>query len=165
MKYLKKASDWVDKVSLFICVVMYMIFIVVMLIQVFQRNVIPKYAWTSADAVCRYAFIWGSYAGVSCASKRRRHVSVTFLPDFLKGIPRKVWAVISSLMFIALLLFLVFVGVDVVLKNTDQKLESVFFSISVTYAAIPFGCLTTAFQEFCHLIEGFKPERKEVKAS
>ena len=163
MKYLKKASDWVDRISMVLAITLYSTFVILMLLQIFQRNFIPQHAWTVTDSLCRYCFIWASLLGVSCVSKHRSHISITFLPDMLKGNLRKAWAFIARLMFIALLVFLVYWGVYAVNFNANQRLDSVFFRASVTYAAIPVGCATAAFQELCNFIEHIVTG-KEVKA-
>ena len=70
--------------------------------------------FTAADELARYVMIWSIYIGIIICTRQRAHVSVTILPDLLKGNARKVLMIIIQVIVIALLCWLFKLSIDLV---------------------------------------------------
>ena len=159
-----KVSDGVDKVVTVMMFVAIMGFLIVMLMQVFLRNVAPQHALTWADGVCRYFFIWASFMAAARAIKHRRHIAITIVTDVLKGFAKQINLIFIAIVFMILLIVTFKVGLDGIKITSVQKSDSLPISVAWIYAAIPIGAAFSIFQLLATSLETFvKPPTKTLR--
>ena len=165
MSFLRKFSDIVDKIMTVLATISLFGFVIVMLIQVFQRNFTPAHAWSFADSLCRHFFIWATFTGAAMVSKRRKQISITLIPDILKGFPKKALTIFNYLLVIVILAFAIYWGGYSTIVNISQNMDTVPYPAAVVYAAIPIGMAATCIQEIINMIVDLDSWRKEGKSA
>ncbi len=70
--------------------------------------------FTAADELARYVMIWSVYIGIIICTRQRAHVSVTILPDVLRGTMRKALLIMIHIIVIVLLCWLFKLSIDLV---------------------------------------------------
>ncbi len=154
MKTLRKISDGVDKVALLGTMIAIIGYIVVMFLQVVLRNLFPRHALSWADGVCRYCFIWSAFLGAALAIKRRQHIAITTVTDFLSGNSKRASMIFNALVFAVLLVITIKVGIKGVRLTSKQKSDTlVWLRASYIYASIPIGAAFGLFQLIVTTIE------------
>ncbi len=147
MKTLNKISDGVDKVALVGTMIAIIGYIVVMFLQVALRNLAPRHALPWADGVCRYCFIWSAFLGSALCIKRRQHIAITTLTDYLGGNAKRLSMIFNAIIFAILLVITIKVGIRAIEITSRQKSDTLaWLPASYIYASIPIGAAFSVFQ-------------------
>ena len=156
MEILKKISDCINKVFGVLAELCFIGFILSMLLQVTLRNLFPMHAVSWADSLCRYLFIWGFYlAGVVVVSKGK-NITITLLPDALRGTTKKALALLNNSIFFIVLIFITSNSFRVVNAVSRRRLDVFPVSAAWLYAALPVFGVFAAFQLIVKTIEDVK---------
>jgi TRAP-type C4-dicarboxylate transport system permease small subunit len=77
---------------------------------IFGRYLSLSVPW--ADEIARILFVWAALLGASSGTHKRLHFSVSFFTSYLKDTTRKKMDLVLSLMIIAFMILIFFVGLD-----------------------------------------------------
>lgn len=164
MKILVRISDRIDAVLRPVCAVLLIGFVVVMFAQVVLRNLFPAHILPWADGVCRYFFIWASFAGISLATKRRSQITVNVIVRLFRGKARIVadWIMIVLTVFVACLL--VYWGLRAVKMSIPIVADTVNMSAAWLYASVPVGMVILIYQTIiCAFEDHFSKVAPEIE--
>ena len=164
MKILVKISDKIDAVLRPTAAILLMGFVIVMFLQVILRNLFPAHILPWADGICRYCFLWASFAGISLATKRRSQITVTVIVNLFRGKARLVvdWVMIILTIFVACLL--VYWGFRAVKLSIPITADTVNISSAWLYASVPVGMLILIFQTIvCSIEDRFSKMAPEIE--
>jgi TRAP-type C4-dicarboxylate transport system permease small subunit len=136
---MKKIYDHLEENLLF-CALAFSVFLI--FFQVVMRYVFGRsLSWS--EEMARYLFIWYTWIGTSLAVRKRRHIRIEILADFLKAKAKLrlelfvllVWALFSA--------FLAFKGVQIgkFLFGSNQTSPALEIPMVFAYAAVPVGCV------------------------
>ena len=132
--------------------------------QVFTRYVLDDPAsWT--EEIARYVFAWEIFLGAALAFGRGAHIVVDVVMVVFTGIARRIVAVASYIVTLALLLPLVWYGIAMVKLTSNTYATASELNIGVVYAALPVGAAIGALYVVLHLItvlRGGEPVQAEA---
>ena len=131
-----------------------------------SRNFFPKYVTSWADPLCRYSFIWSVYFAAIVVTSKGKHIAVTLLPDALHGTAKKVLTLLTSLVFIIVLVFITRSGFMTVEAVSRRRLDAFPISAGWLFGAVPVFSIFAAFQLIVKTIADIRNvgEEVEVKA-
>ena len=137
---LKKTSDTVNKVYLYIAFLFLFLLIFSSGVQVFTRYVLNNsQSWTEEAA--RYSFIYFTMFGSACAVKLKAHAAMDFLPNILKGKAKFVHEVIVNIILLICSVLLIWQGLIVVKTTWFQFSPAMHFPMGVAYLSVPLGAV------------------------
>lgn len=119
-----------------------------------------------SEEVARYLFIWLVWVGASYATKERKHISIDVVISRIPKMGKKVCAVISTVVWIAFLIFMARISFKLTASVYGGSQIAVGSGIPmwIPYAAIPTGMIMMLFRllQNCYYdIKGIKYEDKE----
>ena len=145
MSILRKFSDLVEKLCVFLCVVLTVAITFSAFMQVFSRFVLGG-AWKWTDEACRYCLVWLAMIGAALGVKRHAHLAIDVVVNALPPIVQKVLRCVSLLGAACFGGVLVYAGVS--LSNTvmQQRSSVLGLPMGLVYMAVPvFGALMAVF--------------------
>jgi TRAP-type C4-dicarboxylate transport system permease small subunit len=135
---MKKIYDQLEENLLFFALVfsVFLIFVQVIMRYVFGRSL----SWS--EELARYLFIWYTWIGTSLAVRKRRHIRIEILTDFLKEKAKLRLELLVLLVWAGFSAFLAFKGLQVgkFLYTSNQTSPALEIPMFFAYAAIPAGC-------------------------
>lgn len=135
---MKKIYDQLEENLLFIALVfsVFLIFVQVVMRYVFGRSL----SWS--EELARYLFIWYTWIGTSLAVRKRRHIRIEILTDFLKEKAKLRLELFVLLVWAGFSAFLAFKGFQVgkFLYTSNQTSPALEIPMFFAYAAVPAGC-------------------------
>jgi len=135
---MKKIYDQLEENLLFIALVfsVFLIFFQVVMRYVFGRSL----SWS--EEMARYLFIWYTWIGTSLAVRKRRHIRIEILTDFLKEKAKLRLELLVLLVWAGFSAFLAFKGLQVgkFLYTSHQTSAALEIPMFFAYAAVPVGC-------------------------
>lgn len=141
MKMLKKIGHYYDKAEEYCLVAILAICVVIIFAQVIMRYVFNNsLSWS--EEVCKYLFVWMIWLGTSLGAKVKGHLCITIISDQVKGVPKYVLDIVVKLIWLALCLFLVINGSELVMSMIarNKTASSIpWLKVWVVYLAIPFS--------------------------
>lgn len=158
---LKKISDGLDKLCKVLLIVAISVLIIVMTAQIIARagfNV--GISW--ADGLARYMLIWSTFLGAACAMKENSHITLTFIPDKLKGNALKWYSLAIGVLIFIFVLVMCYIGISVVKLVWPQKADSIAISVAFIYLAIPFAHIVMLVHLLTNYIELMRTGRLNV---
>lgn len=135
------------------CVVLFAALVIVVVWQVFTRQILDEpSSWSSVLA--RYIFVWLGLAGAALVFGERGHIAVDFvvrkLPDSVeKGIAVLVQVIIAAFSAVVL----IWGGYRVALQSWDQALSGLPLSVGPLYLAMPVAGVLIIFYALYHSVE------------
>jgi TRAP-type C4-dicarboxylate transport system permease small subunit len=137
-KAIKKASDFVDKIScgLLILTMVGMVFFTS--IQIIARVFFDALTWS--EEVTRYLLVWSTFIGAGCVYKRGGHINVSFIQDKFKGKANNYVKILVHLICIAFFIIAVYYGVLYMMKQGAQSSPALGIRMNLMYMSIPLGC-------------------------
>lgn len=148
MEPIKKA---LDKVLQGASVVLFALLVVVVVWQVFTRQVLDSpSAWTEEAA--RYTFVWVGLFATALVFSERGHIAVDYVVTKFSPGGRKLVAVVVQLAIIFFALaVLVYGGLRAANGAWNQSLSALPTQVGVMYLAMPISGLLIAFYAIYHL--------------
>lgn len=135
---------------------------VLIVIQVFFRYVLQNsLSWTEETA--RYLFIMLSYFAASYGVKEGKHITVDIIHNYLPRKAKRIYEMISYLIFFVFALIIIYLGSKVCLSiaETGQLTSSTHIPMQFVYTAVPVGFALCAFR----LVQSFIFCIKDLKAA
>lgn len=155
LKTFDTVSAVLDKFCKFLLILSISVLIVIMSAQIIARAGFNSgISW--ADGLARYMLIWSTFLGATCATKESSHVTLTFIPDMLKGKALKAYNLVIWLVTVAFAVMMSYIGIMVVQAVMPQKADSIAISVAFIYGAIPFAhivMIVHLLAKFLHLIK------------
>lgn len=148
---LKKLSDTVDKIAMWISILYAFLVTVVVLSSVFLRMAGHAPSWSEEFA--RWMLVGIAFVSSSIALKRGGHIGITAI---IKNISNKLLAtIIIQLSNILVLIFLIYVfifGLDAAIKASDQMGDIIPFSMIYIKLHVPLGVLLMIVHVLYHMV-------------
>jgi TRAP-type transport system small permease protein len=123
------------------------VIIVLLFVDVVARFLFStSVAW--ANEVCRFAFVYMIYFGVSYAIREKRHLRVTILTDAVGPALRQALLVTAEIIFLLYSVFVCYLGVVITgnAMERGQILSATLWPTSTLYAAIIFSGALSALR-------------------
>lgn len=120
---------------------------VIIFVQVIARYVFnDSLSWS--EEIARYLFIWLTYPAISYGVKVNAHIRVDALLMVLPKPLKKLWRILSNLLFLVFSCLVVWFGVEVSGKimASRQVTPAIGLPMWIVYAAVPFGFLLTVIR-------------------
>ncbi|MBR0092826.1 MAG: TRAP transporter small permease [Lachnospiraceae bacterium] len=156
MKAFNKICDLVNKVYMYLGVVMLVVLSVSCVIQVFTRyffdNAVP-----GTEEVSRYCFIWMGFLGAAICVQNWSNAHISVLNDALKGKAKKAHSIFLNIMVLICAAILFYQGVKCVQVTSRQLSSMLRFPMSYVYLAIPvgsFGIMLSALRRVLNTLLG-----------
>ena len=132
--------------------------------QVFARYILgDPPAWT--EEVARYIFTWQIFLGAALAFGRGSHIVVDAVMAMLGQKASRIFATLSYLASLALMIPLVKFGFAMVELTSNTWATASGVNIGVVYAALPVGAAIGSLYlvlNLVHVVRGGDPERAEA---
>jgi TRAP-type C4-dicarboxylate transport system permease small subunit len=137
-KTLQRISDYMNRITEIILVVVLAAMAVVVFLQVIFRYVLnfPLF-WTEEFA--RYCLVWSSLLGSAVAVKRGQHIALTILIERLPKTLRRGLTVTALISVAVILTIILWGGIQLVAITRAQISPALRISMSVPYLAVPVG--------------------------
>lgn len=134
-----KALSLLDQLEEKMVVFGFVVLIFIVFLQVIMRYVIGSSLVWSAE-ISRYIFIFLTWIGASIAVKDEKHISVNILFEIFPGL-KQYFGVISTLLCLAVTLFLFINGTELVmlLKTRTALSPALRIPMWIIYISIPLG--------------------------
>ena len=136
---MKKFYDHLEENLLFFALAfsVFLIFLQVVMRYVFGQSL----SWS--EELARYLFIWYTWIGTSLAVRKKRHIRIEILADFLKGKAKLRLEMVVLLIWALFSAFLAFKGFEIgrFLLSSNQTSPALEIPMVFAYAAIPVGCI------------------------
>lgn len=150
MQVVKKV---IDRALAVVAVMLFATLVVIVVWQVFTRQVIGSPAtWTEEAA--RQVFVWVGLISAALVFGERGHIAVEFV---VRRFPRRVEVLIAILVQLVILAFAVVVlvwgGWQAAQNAWTQGLSALPFTVGQMYLALPVSGVLTAFYSLYYLIE------------
>lgn len=159
----KKLKKTTDEIEFVIGVVFLAVMLAAASINVVARYVLD-HSMNWADELCRFGLIWVSFVSMSAAVTSGNHLYVDLLTGITEKHPRFAFVikVISSILWVAIGLFLAYWGAKSVARVTEMT-QTLYVSMKVIYFSIPFGCIFMVIRVVQSVILDFKALVKKEK--
>lgn len=157
-KAVKKASDFIDKISCWLVVLAMGGMVFFTSVQIIARVFFKALSWS--EEVTRYLLVWSTFIGAGCVYKRGGHISVTFIQDLFKGSSKKFVQMLVHLLCAAFFAIAVYFGIKYMGKQSGQLSAALRVPMNLMYMAIPIGCAIMLLHSINALFEVFS--KKEV---
>ena len=108
-----------------------LVFYNAMLRYLFSSSYPPSEEWA------RFLFIYITFFGSIEAFYRRKHIAVDMFVDMLHGVSRKTVEIIASLIGMAVMVILLWGGVEYVMSTYDQLSVSTGVNMTFIYGTLP----------------------------
>ena len=161
-----KIIAWLDEnFERFCCTTLYMIFAIVMIVNVIMRFVFENAIPWASDLVL-YLFIWFVMFGISYCFKTKTHIAVTFVVDSL---PKKYSRYVSIGTNVILFLFVLLLFYNSIILLNDRSVANKFgvlvrYPLWTMYFSLTISCALSlvrlAQSAYKHLKTPFTEERK-----
>lgn len=139
-----------------LCIVLFTILVVVVVWQVFTRQVLQNpSAWTTVTA--QYMFVWLSLFGFTLVFGERGHIAVDFLAERMPPAVRRVLAAAVQLSILVFaVLVMVWGGIRGTAASWDQTVPGFAFSVGQMYLALPVAGAMIAVLSLADLIRAIR---------
>ncbi|ONI37636.1 C4-dicarboxylate ABC transporter permease [Candidatus Epulonipiscium fishelsonii] len=149
---MKKAVEGLAKVQIALGAIFLVIFLVVVVYQMFARFMGITATWT--EEVSMYSFIWAIFMGSSAMVFEKRHFAFTSISDMLKN--KKIKSIVSLLISLIMLYF------TVLMIIYGQEVAKIFWNYTWTFfpglkrgpvwLCIPIAGVTSSIYLIYHII-------------
>lgn len=142
-----------DKVLRVLCVVFFAALVIVVVLQVFTRQVLSNpLTWTTVAA--QYLFVWLSLLGSAWVFSEKEHIAVDFLTRALKINSKKAMEVfVNVIIGLFGALVLLWGGIRGVGITWSQNVSGLPVSVGMMYLALPISGAIIVFYALHHIIE------------
>jgi len=112
-RYLRRLSDWADRLAKTLAVPIGIAFIIVVFFGVLTRYVFRAPIITSVE-LARLGFVWSCFLGAALGVKRQKHVQFVFLVEKVGRAGQRLIRTAVSVLSSGFFLFLVIKGIEMV---------------------------------------------------
>lgn len=137
----------------------------VVFLQFFSRYVLnDSFAWT--DEIARYLLMWITFVGAAVAMRRRNHIAVEVLHQFLPPPLVRVLNFVIDFIVLAFLALLVWFAWTVTERMEIQRMTVFDVSMAYVYGGVFVGCvllvLRAAQMVYANARRGWRPDPARV---
>jgi TRAP-type transport system small permease protein len=136
MKAVKGIKSWVDKLFLFSALTMLTTMVVVIVIQVFSRQLF-SYTPSWSEELSRILLVWVSFLGVAYGVKEKLHIALGLFVNMLPKSIQHVFDYFSKLLLIGFGGMMVYYGYQFVVLMGGSTMPGTGLTSSYLYACIP----------------------------
>ncbi len=132
-------------------IIMLVSFSITMTVIVFAQ-VVMRYVFNSAfswaEEISRYLFIWIIYLGISYSCRTRRHVRVMFLVNHLPNTVKRLVIILGDFIFLSYCIIIILYGVrlNIITYQLKQYTAAIHLSYVFVYSSIVFGSLLSSIR-------------------
>lgn len=139
-----------------LCIVLFAALVVVVVWQVFSRQVAQSPAtWTTS--VAQYLFVWLALFGSAWVFSEKEHIAVDFLTRLIRIDRTRGMEIAVNVVILAFaVLILVWGGIRGVDLTWSQKVSGLPVNIGTMYLALPISGAFMAFYALFHISEAFR---------
>ena len=147
-QYIKSIIKWID---LNLEVIILVSFSIAMTIIVFAQ-VIMRYVFNSAfswaEEISRYLFIWIIYLGISYSCRTRRHVRVMFFINRLSDTIKRFVIILGDFLFLFYCIVIIIYGIrlNIIAYQLKQYTAAIHLSYVFVYSSIVFASLLSSIR-------------------
>ena len=155
----RKICHITDKAAEVMLVIAMIGMVVSVFCQVLFRYVLalPLF-WTEEAA--RFLMVFAVFIGCSMGIRRNSHLGFTFLRDHCPKPVQLAMKTVANLGILALNVYIVYYGMQVVLRNTYQISPALQMPMWIIYAILPFAGTLTCLQVIEKIIDDFADYKK-----
>lgn len=145
----------IDKMEKWLALIFGFIMVILAVIQVIWRYVFySPLVWS--EEICRVAFIWVVFIGMSMVVKRRAHISVDYFVSRISGKTRILIDFFGMLVLLFFLGGLTISGIYLIGNTTGMYLTSVKVPIILVYFCVPLLGAVMFLRYACFFAEDIK---------
>ncbi len=135
-----------DKVVMFICVVLFVEMTIVGTYQVVVRYFFNSPS-TVSEEIVTYSFTWLSILAAAYVFGKREHLAMSFLTSRFRGATRVYLDILSEILVIfTAVTLLIYGGYVMTIENADQLTSALTISMGLMYAVLPIsGVIITVY--------------------
>ncbi len=135
-----------DKIVMFICVVLFVEMTIVGTYQVVVRYFFNSPS-TVSEEIVTYSFTWLSILGAAYVFGKREHLAMSFLTSRFCGAPRVYLDIFAEILVVITAVFLlIYGGYVMTIENADQLTSALTISVGAMYAVLPIsGVIITVY--------------------
>lgn len=144
--------DLLDKLLMFICVVLFIEMTIVGTYQIVTRYFFNSPS-TVSEEIVTYSFTWLSILGAAYVFGKRGHLAMTFLSSKFTGKSRLFLDLFSEvLVVLTAVMLLVYGGYIMSVENSTQETASLGISMGLMYAVLPIAGVIICIYGLLNLI-------------
>jgi TRAP-type C4-dicarboxylate transport system permease small subunit len=157
MSYIEMVSDILDRIARAGTIIVITSMLVITAVQVFSRYLLHYSFFWSEDLV-KYLFVWVVFLGGSTAFKKRSHMVVDIVINYVNGLLGTIIAFLANFVITVTLIALVYYGTKLAWNNIPANSITLDISMSIPYAIIPIGCLLMLIHHSAYIYKKIRPE-------
>ncbi|MHA6253151.1 TRAP transporter small permease [Oceanobacillus sp. CAU 1775] len=136
MAMIKSIKSFLDKLLIVAALTMLAAMILVILYQVFSRQVLSSTpAWS--EELSRVLFVWVAFLGIAYGFKEKLHIGVSIIADLFPEKVQTGFDILAKLTIIALGGLMIYYGIHFTSLMMNSTLPGLRLPSSILYAAIP----------------------------
>jgi|SRR5690625_4051144 len=136
MNVLKSTNKFLDKLLLYTALTMLAAMTIVILYQVFSRQLLSNTpAWS--EELSRVLFVWVSFLGIAYGFKEKLHIGVGVIVKMLPAKIQTICDIFSKVLIIGFGILMLYYGWHFTVLMGSSTLGGLGLPTSVLYAAIP----------------------------
>lgn len=160
MTLLKKCNDALWKGSKYVSIAMYIVMLFTASLQILMRFVFKSpLAWT--DEAAKYSFVWGTMLGCAILVRTGGHSCVELLGNALRGVPKKLQAVVLDICCLVLYAVIVYGGVVLMQAGSTSVSPALSLPMWLVYLIMPVSGAFMALFQMEHFIRDLAAFKKE----
>lgn len=137
---LRRLSAAVNKIAIYVCIVMFVMVILNCSLQVFTRYVInAALPWT--EELARFSFVWMSLLGGSVCVKHKSHAVVTVIINYLPDNVRSKFILVADALVLFGAVLMIVQGWKMVAVTGRQLSPAMYLPMSYVYLSVPISGL------------------------
>jgi TRAP-type C4-dicarboxylate transport system permease small subunit len=154
-----------DRVLAAACVALFAVLVVVVVWQVFTRQVLQDpSAWSSE--LSQYLFVWLGLFGAALVFAERGHIAVDFVVrKFSAGAQRFVGVLVEVVVAVFALAVLVWGGWRLVLQTWTQNLSGLPLQLGPMYLVLPITGLLITFYAIYHIVHVLRGDEPSIETT
>jgi TRAP-type C4-dicarboxylate transport system permease small subunit len=156
----------VDRIEEFLIAASLLVMVLINFGNVLSRYVLHA-SWSFSEELMVFLFVYNSFFAAALACRKKAHLGFTMLTDVIGGTPKKVLAVISTFISLALMVLLAVYGTKMVLGQMEYNQRTPALGLPEAFAgmAVPLGSLLVAFRILEAGIKEFLSDRTPLSHS
>ncbi len=151
MEGLRRVSDGALRAAAFLLL---MALLACVVLGVVSRQLGAPVPWT--DEAAQYLLVWAGFVGWILAARRRSHIRIDVLIDWLPGATRRAAEVVIQLCVVALAVAMMWYGPVLIERNLDVTWISVPLSAAILYIPVPIAGFAVMIQALGQIVEAIK---------
>ncbi|GAE91859.1 hypothetical protein JCM21714_825 [Gracilibacillus boraciitolerans JCM 21714] len=138
MQVLKKVKSFIDKAFLFTVLTMLAVMVVVIVVQVFSRQLF-SYTPSWSEELSRVLLVWISFLGVAYGVKEKLHIALGLVVNKFPKSVQHVFDIFSKLLLVGFGIMMVYYGYQFTVLMGGSTMPGTGLKSSCLYACIPIG--------------------------